>query len=69
MKIYSNYSQLLFNLKSQKKIEETYTMTDFNPSEENTHHSGGKKESRRGEEGEESEEGEMGGQKMKCQHQ
>jgi len=52
-----------------EKIEETYTMTDFNPSEENTHHSGGKKESRRGEEGEESEEGEMGGQKMKCQHQ
>jgi len=27
----------------KESIEETYTMTDYNPSDENTHHSGGKK--------------------------
>jgi hypothetical protein len=53
-----------------EKFDETYTLTDFKPEDENTHHAGGKKEHRRGEEDEEEgDEDNMGGRKVRCQNQ
>ncbi len=52
-----------------EKYEENYTLTDYNPEDENTHHAGGKKEHKRGEEDEEEEEENMGGKKVRCQNQ
>ncbi len=52
-----------------EKYEESYTLTDYNPEDENTHHAGGKKEHKRGEEDEEEEEENMGGKKVRCQNQ
>lgn len=46
-------------------------MTDFNPSDENTHYSGGKKEQRRVDEAEYDEDYDVGrdGQRVRCGHQ
>jgi DnaJ family protein A protein 2 len=47
--------------------DETYTISDFKPEDENTHYAGGKKEHRRDEEDE--DEDEIGGDKVRCQQQ
>jgi len=47
------------------KVDETYTVVDFNPEEENTHHGGGTKKNHQSD-----EEGEEGGpQNVRCAHQ
>lgn len=55
----------------KENFDETYTMTEYNPAEENTHHAGGKKEHRREEEDDDDAESHfnMGGRKVQCQNQ
>jgi hypothetical protein len=54
--------------KITEKLDETYTVTDFNVADENTHHAGGKKEHRH-EEDEEEDEEMGGGRQVRCNHQ
>ena len=53
--------------KITEKCEETYTLTDFKPEDENTHHQGGKKDNRKNEDEDEEESGQGGN--VRCQHQ
>jgi len=54
--------------KIAEKCEETYTVSDFNVADENTHHAGGKKENRNQEDEDEDEEV-GGGKQVRCNHQ
>jgi len=50
-----------------EKVEEVYTLNDFKAEDENTHHTGGRKEDK--EEDEDEEGGRLGGSNVRCQQQ
>lgn len=53
-----------------EKVDETYVLTDYKPEDENTHHSGGKRENKRDDvDDEDEEQGFRGGRKIPCQNQ
>jgi len=58
----------LIREKKEEKYDESYTLSAFDPSDENTHYGGGKKENRRGEEDDDENEGTQG-KNMRCAHQ